>query len=210
MVGEGVLHECLIHPQIENVLVINRKPCGIQHPKLKEIIHADFFNLSPIKNELSGYDACFFCLGVSSVGMKEPDYFKLTYTLTLHFAEIVSEVNSNMVFCYISGAGTDSSEKGRMMWARVKGKTENDLMKLPFKKVYNFRPAMLEPTKGLKNTLSLYKYFGWMAPILRLLAPNQISTLQQLGKSMIFVTINGYKKQNFDVKDIKETGSDLK
>lgn len=210
MVGEGVLHECLLHPQIENVLVINRKPCGIQHPKLKEIIHADFFNLSPIKNELSGYDACFFCLGVSSVGMKEPDYFKLTYTLTLHFAEIVSEVNSNMVFCYISGAGTDSSEKGRMMWARVKGKTENDLMKLPFKKVYNFRPAMLEPTKGLKNTLSLYKYFGWMAPILRLLAPNQISTLQQLGKSMIFVTINGYKKQNFDVKDIKETGSDLK
>lgn len=128
----------------------------------------------------------------------------------MHFAEIVSEVNSNMVFCYISGAGTDSSEKGRMMWARVKGKTENDLMKLPFKKVYNFRPAMLEPTKGLKNTLSLYKYFGWMAPILRLLAPNQISTLQQLGKSMIFVTINGYKKQNFDVKDIKETGSDLK
>lgn len=210
MVGEGVLHECLLHPQIENVLVINRKPCGIQHPKLKEIIHADFFNVSPIKNELSGYDACFFCLGVSSVGMKEPDYFKLTYTLTLHFAEIVSEVNSNMVFCYISGAGTDSSEKGRMMWARVKGKTENDLMKLPFKKVYNFRPAMLEPTKGLKNTLSLYKYFGWMAPILRLLAPNQISTLQQLGKSMIFVTINGYKKQNFDVKDIKETGSDLK
>lgn len=210
MVGEGVLHECLLHPQIENVLVINRKPCGIQHPKLKEIIHADFFNLSPIKNELSGYDACFFCLGVSSVGMKEPDYFKLTYTLTLHFAEIVSEVNSNMVFCYISGAGTDSTEKGRMMWARVKGKTENDLMKLPFKKVYNFRPAMLEPTKGLKNTLSLYKYFGWMAPILRLLAPNQISTLQQLGKSMIFVTINGYKKQNFDVKDIKETGSDLK
>ena len=105
MVGEGVLHECLLHPQIENVLVINRKPCGIQHPKLKEIIHADFFNLSPIKNELSGYDACFFCLGVSSVGMKEPDYFKLTYTLTLHFAEIVSEVNSNMVFCYISGAG---------------------------------------------------------------------------------------------------------
>ena len=210
MVGEGVLHECLLHPQIENVLVINRKPCGIQHPKLKEIIHADFFNLSPIKNELSGYDACFFCLGVSSVGMKEPDYFKLTYTLTMHFAEIVSEVNSNMVFCYISGAGTDSTEKGRMMWARVKGKTENDLMKLPFKKVYNFRPAMLEPTKGLKNTLSLYKYFGWMAPILRLLAPNQISTLQQLGKSMIFVTINGYKKQNFDVKDIKETGSDLK
>ena len=210
MVGEGVLHECLLHPQIENVLVINRKPCGIQHPKLKEIIHADFFNLSPIKNELSGYDACFFCLGVSSVGMKEPDYFKLTYTLTMHFAEIVSEVNSNMVFCYISGAGTDSTEKGRMMWARVKGKTENDLMKLPFKKVYNFRPAMLEPTKGLKNTLSLYKYFGWIAPILRLLAPNQISTLQQLGKSMIFVTINGYKKQNFDVKDIKETGSDLK
>lgn len=209
MVGEGVLHECLLHPQIEQVMVINRKSCGIQHPKLKEFLHSDFFNLSAVKDQLSGYDACFFCLGVSSVGMKEPEYYKLTYTLTMHFAQTLSKVNSNMVFCYISGAATDSTEKGRMMWARVKGKTENDLMKLPFKKAYNFRPGMLEPTKGLKNTLSLYKYLGWMAPILRLLAPNQISTLKQLGKSMIYVTINGYKKQILEVKDIKETGNAL-
>jgi len=203
MVGEGVLHECLLHPQIDEVLVINRKPCGMQHPKLKEIIHPDFFNLSPIKNQLAGYDACLFCLGVSSVGMKEPEYFKLTYTLTMHVASILSEVNQHMTFCYISGAATDSTEKGRMMWARVKGKTENDLQKLPFKKVYNFRPSMLEPTKGLKNTLSLYKYFGWIAPIIRYLAPNQISTLKQLGQAMIKTVLNGYQKNTIEVKDIK-------
>jgi uncharacterized protein YbjT (DUF2867 family) len=203
MVGEGVLHECLLHPKIDEVLVINRKPCGMQHPKLKEIIHPDFFNLSPIKNQLAGYDACLFCLGVSSVGMKEPEYFKLTYTLTMHVASILSEVNQHMTFCYISGAATDSTEKGRMMWARVKGKTENDLQKLPFKKVYNFRPSMLEPTKGLKNTLSLYKYFGWIAPIIRYLAPNQISTLKQLGQAMIKTVLNGYQKNTIEVKDIK-------
>jgi hypothetical protein len=175
----------------------------MQHPKLKEIIHPDFFNLSPIKNQLAGYDACLFCLGVSSVGMKEPEYFKLTYTLTMHVASILSEVNQHMTFCYISGAATDSTEKGRMMWARVKGKTENDLQKLPFKKVYNFRPSMLEPTKGLKNTLSLYKYFGWIAPIIRYLAPNQISTLKQLGQAMIKTVLNGYQKNTIEVKDIK-------
>jgi uncharacterized protein YbjT (DUF2867 family) len=204
MVGEGVLNECLFHPKIEKILVINRKPCGIQHPKLKEILHADFFNLSTIKNELAGYDACFFCLGVSSVGMKEPDYFRLTHTLTLNFGETLSKVNSNSVFCYISGAGTDSTENGRIMWARVKGKTENDLMKLPFKKVYNFRPGILEPTKGLKNTLSFYKYLSWTAPIIQLLAPNHISTLKQLGLAKIHVAFKGYEKQILEVIDIKK------
>jgi hypothetical protein len=204
MVGEGVLHECLLLPEISEVLVINRKSCGIQHPKLKEIIHADFFNLTPIKNQLTGYDACFFCLGVSSVGMKEPEYFKLTYTLTMHVASVLSEINQHMTFCYISGAATDSTEKGRMMWARVKGKTENELMKLPFKKVYNFRPGILEPTKGLKNTLSFYKCLSWTAPIIRLLAPNQISSLKQLGKAMIGATLNGYDKQIIEVSDIKK------
>jgi len=209
MVGEGVLHECLLHPQIEEVLVINRKPCGMKHPKLKEIIHADFFNVTTIKNQLTGYDACFFCLGVSSVGMKEPDYFKLTYTLTIHFAQTLSEVNQHMTFCYISGAATDSTEKGRMMWARVKGKTENDLMKLPFKKVYNFRPGILEPTKGLKNTLSFYKYLSWAAPIIRILAPNQISTLKQLGQAMIQAAVNGYEKQILEVSDIKKLQTNI-
>ena len=122
MVGEGVLHECLLHPQVESVLVINRKPCGVVHPKLKEIIHNDFFDLSSIENQLNDYNACFFCLGVSSVGMKEPEYYKLTYTLTLHVAETLSKLNSAMTFCYISGKSTDSTENGRMMWARVKAK----------------------------------------------------------------------------------------
>jgi len=204
MVGEGVLHECLQHPNIAQVVVINRKTCGMQHPKLKEILHSDFFDLSPIKNELSGYDACLFCLGVSSVGMKEPEYYKLTYTLTLHVATVLSEVNKNFIFCYISGASTDSTEKGRLMWARVKGKTENDLQKLPFKKVFNFRPGILEPTKGLKNTLSFYKYLGWSAPIIRFLAPNQISTLKQLGQAMIHVVLKGYEKPILEVSDINK------
>ncbi len=136
--------------------------------------------------------------------MKEPDYFRLTYTLTMHVASVLSEINQHMTFCYISGAATDSTEKGRMMWARVKGKTENELMKLPFKKVYNFRPGILEPTKGLKNTLSFYKYLSWTAPIIRLLAPNQISSLKQLGKAMIGATLNGYDKQIIEVSDIKK------
>src|SRR5579875_1944246 len=158
MVGEGVLHECLQHPQVEAVLVINRRPVNVAHPKLKEIIHADFFDISPIEEQLAGYNACFFCLGVSSIGMKEEQYQRLTYTLTMHVAGILSRLNSGMTFCYVSGAGTDSSEKGRSMWARVKGKTENDLMKLPFKKVYAFRPGFIKAIKGLKHVHSFYKY----------------------------------------------------
>ncbi|MBK5272124.1 MAG: epimerase [Bacteroidia bacterium] len=202
MVGEGVLHECIKHNDVENILVINRKPCGITHPKLKEIIHDNFFDISSIENQLSGHNACFFCLGVSSVGLKEPEYFRLTYTLTMHVAETLSRLNPDMTFCYISGAGTDTTENGRMMWARVKGKTENDLMKLPFKKVYNFRPGVIKPTKGLKNTLGFYKYLGWLLPIIKLLAPNRISTLKQLGIAMINVVSREYEKQIIEVRDI--------
>jgi hypothetical protein len=203
MVGEGVLHECLLHDDVETVLVVGRRTCGMKHPKLKEFLIDNFLELSSIESQLAGYNACYFCLGVSSVGLKEDEYFKLTHTLTMNFAQSLSRLNNEMVFCYISGKGTDSSEQGRMMWARVKGKTENDLMKLSFKKVYNFRPGMITPTKGLKNTLSLYKYFGWMAPILRLLAPNSICTLKQIGLAMINVTIAGYEKQILEVEDIK-------
>ncbi|MES1220202.1 MAG: NAD-dependent epimerase/dehydratase family protein [Bacteroidota bacterium] len=202
MVGEGVLHECLQHEDVEQVLVINRKPCGSSHPKLKEIIHADFFDFSSIESQLTNYNACFFCLGVSSVGMKEPEYTRLTYTLTMHVAGTLSKLNPGMTFCYISGASTDSTEKGRMMWARVKGKTENDLMKLPFNHVYNFRPGIIQPTKGLKNTLSFYKYLGWLIPIIKLLAPNYIITLKQLGVAMINAATKGYEKQILEVKDI--------
>lgn len=203
MVGEGVLHECLLHNDVEEVLIISRKPSGIQHPKLKEIIHNDFQDFSLIESQLKGYNACFFCLGVSSVGMKEDEYYKLTYTLTLHVARTLVKHNPDMTFCYISGASTDSTESGRMMWARVKGKTENDLMKLPFKQVYNFRPGAIEATKGLKNVLSYYKYFSWLFPVIRLLAPNSVVKLKEIGIAMINSVTKGYEKQILEVSDIK-------
>ncbi|MFI5186188.1 MAG: NAD-dependent epimerase/dehydratase family protein [Chitinophagales bacterium] len=202
MVGEGVLHECLQHDEVEEVLVVGRRSCGVTHPKLKELLNPDFFDLSAIENRLIGYNACFFCLGVSSVGMKEAEFYKFTHTLTINFATILSRQNPEMVFCYISGAGTDSTEKGRMMWARVKGKTENDLAKLTFKKVYNFRPGIIKPTKGLKNTLSFYKYLGWLIPVIKLISPNSVSSLKELGSAMIHAAGKGYEKQIVEVKDI--------
>ncbi len=202
MVGEGVLHECLLHPDVEAVLVINRKPGGMTDPKLKEIIHQDFFDISAIEDQLKGYNACFFCLGVSSVGMKEPEYYKMTYTLTLNVAKPLSQLNPDMTFCYVSGGGTDSTEKGKSMWARVKGKTENDLMKLPFKRVFAFRPGYMHPTKGLKNTNPYYKYMSWMYPLLRLVFPGGVSTLAELGQAMINAARFGYDKQVIEVEDI--------
>jgi hypothetical protein len=202
MVGEGVLHECLQHDDVEEVLVVGRRSCGIVHPKLKEIIHPDFYYLASIENQLTGYNACLFCLGVSSVGMKEPEFYKLTYILTLNFATTLVNRNPAMVFCYISGARTDSSEEGKTMWARVKGKTENDLMKLPFKSVYNFRPGVIKPTKGLKNTLAFYKYLGWLIPVIQLIAPGSVVKLKELGLAMIHAATKGYEKPILEVKDI--------
>lgn len=202
MVGEGVLHECLLHPDVEEVLIITRKPSGVNHPKVKELIHSDFYDLSPIENKLVGYNACFFCLGVSSVGMNESNYTKQTYTLTMQVATVLSKQNPGMTFCYISGAATDSSEQGRIMWARVKGKTENDLQKLSFKKVYLFRPGYMQPTKGLKNVLKYYKYVSWMYPFLRLVFPSGVSTLKELALAMINSARLGYEKTILEVKDI--------
>lgn len=201
MVGEGVLFECLQHEDVEQVLSVSRRSCGIQHPKLLEIIHTDFFDLTPIASHLKGYDGCLFCLGVSSIGMKKKDFYSLTYTLTMHMAEILSKQN-NMVFCYISGAGTDSTEKGSQMWARVKGKTENDLMKLPFKKVYAFRPGFLKPTKGQKNILSAYKFFGWLYPVVKTFFPKAACSIKELGLAMINAVRKGYSKDRVEVKDI--------
>src|SRR5664280_727073 len=202
MVGEGVLLECLQHPDVESILVINRRPCGVTNPKLSEIIHIDFNNLLPIESRLSGYNACFFCAGVSSVGMKEPEYTKVTYDLTMSFAKTLSRLNPEMVFCYVSGAGTDSSEKGRMMWARVKGKTENDLMKLQFKSVYAFRPAFMKPIKGQKNAPSFYKYILWLYPVLHLMFPSYFGTLSDVGLAMINCTALGAEKKVLEAKDI--------
>lgn len=202
MVGEGVMHECLLHPSVTEVLIIVRKATGVTHPKLKEIVHKDFYNIEPIRNQLTGYDACFFCLGISSLGMNESDYSRVTYTLTMHVAGVLVQQNPAMTFCYISGAGTDSSEKGRLMWARVKGKTENDLRQIGFAQEYNFRPAIISPTKGLKNTLSFYKWLGWMIPILRMVAPNSLTSLKNLGIAMIHTAQDGYSKNILEVKDI--------
>ena len=202
MVGEGILYECLQHDEVEQVLVIGRRTCGYTHPKLNEIIHTDMYNLSSIEDQLKGYNACFFSLGTSSVGKKEPEFYKITYELTMHFATTLSRLNPEMTFCYISGRGTDSSEKGRMMWARVKGKTENDLMKLPFKQVYNFRPGIIKPTEGLKNTLPLYKWLGWLLPIINTIAAQSVVTLKQIGDAMINTATKGYEKKILEVKDI--------
>jgi hypothetical protein len=202
MVGEGVLHEALLHPDVEKVLVINRRTCGMTHPKLTEILHTDFLYLSPIENQMKGYNACFFCLGVSSVGMNEEKYFSLTYTLTMNTAEILSKQNPEMTFCYISGAGTDSTENGRLNWARVKVKTENDLMKLPFKKVFAFRPGFLQPTKGLKNVHRFYGVFVLLYPVFRFLMPKYVTTLKELGLAMINAVLLGNDKSVIEVKDI--------
>ncbi len=204
MVGEGVLHECLMHDSVEQILVINRKPCEVRHPKLKEIVHADFMDFPPIEDQLKNYNACFFCLGVTSIGKDEKAYRQLSYTLTMHVAETLSRINPDMTFCYISGAGTDSTEKGKSMWARVKGKTENDLLKLPFKKAYMFRPGYMQPTPRMKNTLKYYKYVSWMYPMLRLLFPKFVSTLKQLGLAMINAATTGYHKSILEVKDMIE------
>ncbi|WP_317898553.1 epimerase [Aurantibacillus circumpalustris] len=202
MVGEGVLHECVLHPEVEEILVLTRKSSGYINPKIKEIVHSDFFNLSSIENKLHGYNACFFCLGVSSVGMNEANYTKMTHTLTIHVAETLCKINEGMIFGYISGAATDSTEKGRSMWARVKGKTENDLKKLSFKKVYLFRPGYMQPTEGLKNPLKYYKYISWMYPFLRFAFPSAVSTLKELGLAMINSAAKGYDKSILEVKDI--------
>lgn len=202
MVGEGVLHECLIDPQVEAVLIINRKPGGVIHPKLTEIIHKDFFDLTAVESQLAGYNTCYFCLGVTSVGKNEEDYFKLTYTLTLNFAETVSRVNPDMTFCYVSGKSTDSTEQGKLMWARVKGKTENDLCKLPFKHVYNFRPGLMQPTEGLKNAPKAYKYLGWLYPVIKWMFPNAACKLSEVGRAMINITRYSYHTNTIEVPDI--------
>lgn len=198
MVGEGVLHECLQHPEVKEVLVINRKPCGVKHPKLKEIIHNNFFDMLPVAAKLHGYNACYFCLGVSSVGMKADAYEHATYDLTMEVANTLATMNSDMVFCYVSGAGTD----GKSTWAKIKKRTENDLQRLPFKAAYMFRPGYMQPTKGLQYTQSYYKYMSWLYPVLRRVFPQGVSTLAELGLAMINVTRYGFPKKVLEVKDI--------
>ncbi len=206
MVGEGVLHVCLNSPEVESVLVVNRRSCEVDHPKLKEIIHKDFMNLTAIEAQLKGYNACYYCAGVSSVGKKEDEYRRITYDLTLNLANTFLKLNPGSVFTYVSGVGTDSSEKGKSMWARIKGKTENDILKLPFKYAYAYRPGYIQPIKGLKNTYKAYKFLSPFYPICEILFPKYVGTLEDLGNSMINVTLNGYDKKALECVDIRKTG----
>lgn len=207
MVGEGVLLECIANDKVADILVVGRKACGQTHPKVTEYLVPDFLDMKSDDAKLAGYDACFFCAGISSVGMKEEVYTKITFDTTIHFAEVVSTQNPQMTFIYVSGAGTDSSEKGSSMWARVKGKTENTLVAMPFKQVYNFRPGFMKLTPGQKNALPLYKYIGWMFPFFKFILPNSTSTIRQVGRAMIKVLDNGSEKHVVDVKTINELGN---
>ncbi len=206
MVGQGVLRECLVDPGVERVLVVGRSPTGQQNAKLKEILHADFFDFSAIESELTGYDACFFCLGVSSVGMEEQRYRHLTYDLTLATATMLARLNPDMVFTYVTGRGTDSTEQGSRMWARVKGKTENDLLKLPFKAAYMFRPAGIQPLYGVRSkTAWINAIYVVASPLLARLArtsPQYMTTTERVGRAMISVARDGYPKRVLESEDI--------
>lgn len=204
MVGEGVLHECLKHPDVESVLVINRRPCGVQHEKLKEIIHKDFHDFSSIENQLTGYDAAYFCLGISSLGKKEEEYTKVTYDLTMHIANTLYKINPDMTFTYVSGEGTTGNENAKTMWVRVKSKTENDLLKL-FKNAYMFRPGYIQPTEGLKNAYKIYKILALLYPIWKTFFPQYVSTLEDLGQSMINCALIGYDQQILSNMDISKS-----
>lgn len=203
MIGEGILLECLSLPQVTEILGVSRKPSGIKHPKLTEYIVSDFLTLDGADPKLKGYDACFFCAGISSVGMNMEDYRRITYDTTIHFASCL-DPNPRMSFIYVSGGGTDSSEKGRLAWARIKGKTENDLMKMPFKQAFGYRIGFMVASPGQKRILSFYKYFTWMIPLLKKVTPNIISTMKEVALSMIYVSQNGYPRKVIFVKDIRE------
>ena len=202
MVGEGVLHECLLSEDVASVTVIGRRSCGVQHPKLDEILHADFFDYSSLQDRLSGFDACLFCLGVTSIGKKEDEYTRLTHDLTMRAGEALAGLNPSMTFCYVSGLGTDGTESGRSMWARVKGRTENDLSRLPFRAVYHFRPGFIKPTKGLRNAHGFAVVLGATYPVLRLLFRQYVTTMEELGRAMIRVAKDGYADSVLECADI--------
>jgi uncharacterized protein YbjT (DUF2867 family) len=206
MVGQGCLRECLLDPAVESVLAVGRSPTGQQHARLREIVHDDFLDYSAIESQLAGNDACFFCLGVSSVGMNEERYRHLTYDVTMAAATMLAKLNPRMVFIYVTGRGTDSTERGNLMWARVKGKTENDLLKLPFKAAYMFRPAGIQPLHGIRSkTAWVQAIYVATAPLLTLLnrvAPKYMTTTEQVGRAMIKVAKDGYPKPVLESEDI--------
>jgi len=205
MVGEGVLFECLQNEKVSEVLIVSRRHYDLQHPKLKELIVPDFLKMNEYVENVKNYDACFFCAGVTSVGKKEVVYTHLTYDTTIAFAKALVNVNHNMVFTYVSGASTDSSEKGRMMWARVKGKTENDLAKLSFNAEYNFRPGVMQPFPAQKNWKGIAKF---LVKIVKFISPKSVLTLHQIGCAMINAVTIGYPKNVLEVSDIRKLAAE--
>lgn len=206
MIGKGVLLECLDHQDVIEVLSISRRSLEMGHPKLKELIHKDFSEFASVADQLQGYDACYSSMGVSAAGMNEEQYTHLTYDFTLALAKQLLELNAAMTFIYVSGQGTDSSEKGRQMWARVKGKTENDILKLGFKQAFMFRPGMIIPKRGVQASSKLYrvliKNLMWLILLFKKLAPKSVVDTNQIGQSMIQATKNGYDRQIIVPKDI--------
>jgi uncharacterized protein YbjT (DUF2867 family) len=206
MVGQGVLRECVLDPQVETVLSVGRTSTGQSDPKLREIVHGNLNDLAPIEDELRGYDACFFCLGVSSAGMSEDNYRRVTYDLTVAVGQTLARLNSAMTFIYVSGAGTDSSEHGRSMWARVKGRTENALMRMPFKAAYMFRPGVIRPLHGTRSkTKGVRLFYTVFLPILLLVAavaPNSMTTTEKMGRAMIHAAGRGAPKTILGTRDI--------
>ena len=206
MVGEGVLLECLENAAVERVLIVNRKPYGMPHAKLQEILVKDFMKLEEIRDQLSGYDACFYCAGVSSLGKTEEEYTHVTYDVTMNFAKTLLAVNPGMVFIFVTGAGTDGTEKGKLMWARVKGRTENALTRLGFRGAYNFRPGFMKPMPGQKKLNKYFWLIGWVFPVVKALAPNHVSTLRDVAVAMIRCVTAGYEKQVLEIRDINSLG----
>lgn len=195
MVGSGALLEALADPRVERILSVSRRPTGVQHPALDELIHTDFFDYTAVEDRLTGYDACLFCLGVSAAGRNEAEYRRLTYDLTLAAATTLARLNPEMTFCYVSGEGTDPTGHARQMWARVKGETENALSRLPFRAVYHFRPAYIQPVKGVRSSIAWYRAFyavlSPLYPLLRRLFPRYVTTTETVGRALIEAGAHG-------------------
>ncbi len=212
MVGQGVLLECLDYPNVSSVLIVGRNPCGVEHAKVEEILHRDFSDYAPIEDRLGGLNGCFFCLGVSAAGMSEEDYRHVTYDFAVGAAETLSRLNPEMVFCYVSGAGTDSSESGRSTWARVKGMTENRLLELPFKAAYMFRPGYIQPKRKVRSKTRLYQamytVLAPLYPIWKTLFPSFVTTTEKVGLAMIRVAENGFPRSVLETRDINALAHD--
>jgi len=190
MVGEGIMQVCLNHPSVEKVLILNRRSAGVKHHKLTEILHWDFTNLVPVADQLLGYDACYHCMGISSVGAEKDYYYQVTYMMSMELGKTLSRLNPGMVFCYVSGAGTDETETSKLEWARLKGRTENELAQLPFKKMYAYRPGFIKPIPGAAHAHAFYNYINWLFPFGKNLFPNGFNTMEELGLSMINLTLH--------------------